>query len=55
MKLEITHRKEKQEKNNGMETKQQATKNQWVNDEIEEKIKKKKKTISMKTQPCKNL
>ena len=39
MKLEINHRKRNEEKNYYMETKQHATKNQWVNNEIKEEIK----------------
>ena len=40
MKLEINHRKRNEKKTDYMETKQHATKNQWVNEEIKKEIKK---------------
>ena len=36
-----------------METKQHATKNQWVNEKITRKIKKYSRQMTMKTQPFK--
>ena len=40
MKLEIDHRKRNEKKTDYMETKQHATKNQWVNRDIKKEIKK---------------
>ena len=40
MRLEINHKKKKCKKHKHMEAKQYATNNQWITEEIKEKIKK---------------
>ena len=54
MKVEINHRKRNEKKNDYMETKQHATKIQWVSEEIKE-IKKYLKTINNEDTSTQNL